>query len=147
LLRGLQAVETRLDSFLPFLGEELSPRPGRLRASIRIALITALGAGLMAAMHIDSELGVYLLWSVVSAPAAMMPPATGAILIAVTGIGLAASVPLAGALVEAPWMLVAFFAIAAAASTYLLSDAQMTNGWRMVQIFVLSSFWTVVFDA
>ena len=63
LLRGLQAVETRLDSFLSFLGEELSPRPGRLRASIRIALITALGAGLMAAMHIDSELGVYLLWS------------------------------------------------------------------------------------
>ncbi|MGZ6242694.1 MAG: hypothetical protein ACXWN9_08940, partial [Candidatus Binataceae bacterium] len=101
----------------------------------------------MAAMHIDSELGVYLLWSVVSAPAAMMLPATGAMLIAVTGIGLAASVPLAGALVEAPWMLVAFFAIAAAASTYLLSDAQMTNGWRMVQIFVLSSFWTVVFDA
>ena len=84
---------------------------------------------------------------VVSAPAAMMLPATGAMLIAVTGIGLAASVPLAGALVEAPWMLVAFFAIAATASTYLLSDAQMTNGWRMVQIFVLSSFWTVVFDA
>jgi hypothetical protein len=111
-----------------------------------MALITALGAGLMAAMHIDSELGIYLLWSIVSAPAAMMLPATGAMLIAVTGVGLAASVPLAGALVEAPWMLVTFFAIAAAASTYLLSDAQLTNGWRMVQIFILSSFWVVVFD-
>ena len=111
-----------------------------------MALITALGAGLMAAMHIDSELGIYLLWSIVSAPAAMMLPATGAMLIAVTGVGLAASVPLAGVLVEAPWMLVTFFAIAAAASTYLLSDAQLTNGWRMVQIFVLSSFWVVVFD-
>jgi uncharacterized membrane protein YccC len=112
-----------------------------------MALITALGAGLMAAMHIDSELGIYLLWSIVSAPAAMMLPATGAMLIAITGIGLAASVPLAGALVEAPWLLVTFFAIAAAASTYLLSDAQLTNGWRMVQILVLSSFWVVVFDA
>ena len=67
-----------------------------------MALITALGAGLIAAMHIDSELGIYLLWSIVSAPAAMMLPATGATLIAVTGVGLAASVPLAGALVEAP---------------------------------------------
>lgn len=110
-----------------------------------MALITSLGAGLMAAMHIDSSLGVYLLWSVVSAPAAMMLPATGTLLIAVTGIGLAASVPLAGGMVEAPWMLVTFFAIVAAASTYLLSDAQLTNGWRMVQIFILSSFWVVVF--
>jgi len=111
-----------------------------------MALIAALGAGLMAAMHIDSALGIYLLWSIVSAPAAMMRPATGAMLIAVTGLGLAASVPLAGVMVEAPWMLVTFFAIAAASSTYLLSDAQLTNGWRMVQIFVLTSFWVVVFD-
>jgi uncharacterized membrane protein YccC len=111
-----------------------------------MALVTALGAGLMAAMHIDSALGVYLLWSIVSAPAAMMLPAAGVMLIAVTGIALAVSVPLAGVLVEAPWMLVAFFAIAAALSTYLLSDAQLTNGWRMVQIFFLSSFWVVVFD-
>lgn len=111
-----------------------------------MALVTALGAGLMAAMHIDSELGVYLLWSIVSAPAAMMVPATGITLIIATGIGLAVSVPLAGVLVEAPWMLIAFFASAAAASTYLLSDAQLTNGWRMVQIYFLSSFWIVVFD-
>ncbi len=111
-----------------------------------MALVTALGAGLMAAMHIDSELGVYLLWSIVSAPAAMMLPATGITLIIATGIGLAVSVPLAGVLVEAPWMLVVFFAIAAAGFTYLLSDAQLTNGWRMVQIFFLSSFWIVVFD-
>jgi hypothetical protein len=74
-------------------------------------------------------------------------PATGATLIAVTGVGLAASVPLAGALVEAPWLLVTFFAITTAVSTYLLSDAQLTNGWRTVQIFVLSSFSVVVFDA
>lgn len=100
----------------------------------------------MAAMHIDTELGIYLLWAIVSAPAAMMLPASGATLIAVTGILLAASVPLAGVLVEAPWMLVMFFAAAAALSTYLLSDAQLTNGWRMVQIFTLSSFWVVVFD-
>jgi len=111
-----------------------------------MALVTALGAGLMAAMHIDSQLGVYLLWSIVSAPAAMMLPATGITLIIATGIGLAVSVPLAGVLVEAPWMLVVFFAIAAAGFTYLLSDAQLTNGWRMVQIFFLSSFWIVVFD-
>ncbi|HVA41822.1 MAG TPA: hypothetical protein VNF49_14230, partial [Candidatus Binataceae bacterium] len=69
-MRLLSAAERRLDRFVPFLGEELGPRPGRLRTSVRMALITALGAGLMAAMHIDGELGVYLLWSIVSAPAA-----------------------------------------------------------------------------
>lgn len=136
----------RLDRFIHSLVEELEPRPGRLWDSVRMALVTAVGAGLMAAMHIDTELGVYLLWSIVSAPAAMMAPAAGAALIAVLGIALAASVPLAGVLVEAPWMLVTFFAAASALSTYLLSDAQLNNGWRMVQIFALSSFWTVVFD-
>lgn len=111
-----------------------------------MAFITALGAGLMAAMHIDSELGVYLLWSIASAPAAMMLPVSGIAFIAATGVGLAASVPLAGVLVEAPWMLITFFAFAAAASTYALSDAQLTDGWRMVQIFILGTFWIVVFD-
>jgi hypothetical protein len=67
----LSTAERRLDSAVPFLAEELIHQPGRLRTSIRMALITALGAGLIAAMHIDSELGIYLLWSIVSAPAAM----------------------------------------------------------------------------
>ncbi len=135
-----------MDGFLPFLRDELAPHPGRLRSTTRMALIAAVGAGLMAAMHVDTELGLYLIWSIVSAPAGMMRPRRGAVLIAATGIGLALSVPLAGVLVEAPWMLIAFFASASALSTYLLTDAQLTNGWRMAQIFCLTSFWTVVFD-
>src|SRR5215469_6359109 len=145
-LRWLNSVESRIDGFLPFLRDELALHPGRLHSAVRMAVIAAVGAGLMAAMHVDSELGLYLIWSMVSAPAAMMRPRNGAILILATGIGLAVSVPLAGVLVEAPWMLIAFFAFASALSTYLLTDAQLSNGWRMVQIFFLTSFWIVVFD-
>jgi uncharacterized membrane protein YccC len=111
-----------------------------------MALVTALGAGLMAAMHIDTVLGMYVLWSIVSGPAAMMRPATGLTLIAATATAVTASVPLAGALVEAPWLLLTFFAVAAALSTYSFTDAQLTDGWRMVQILFLTTFWIAVFD-
>lgn len=129
-----------------FFAQELGPRPHRLQSALRMALITVTGAGLTAAMHIDNVLGLYVLWSVVSGPAAMMLPAAGTKLIAASAVALAASVPLAGILVEAPWLLLAFFAIVSAASTYLLTDAQLTDGWRMVQILFLTSFWIVVFD-
>src|SRR5262249_9281133 len=76
----------------------------------------------------------------------VMGAGNGGMLILATGMGLGVSVPLAGVLVEAPWMLIAFFAFASALSTYLLTDAQLSNGWRMVQIFFLTSFWIVVFD-
>lgn len=111
-----------------------------------MALIGALGAGLMAAMHIDTALGMYVLWSIVSGPAAMMRPAAGLTLIGATGAALLAAVPLAGALVEAPWLLLALFAAASGLSTYLFSDAQLTDGWRMVQILFLTTFWVAVFD-
>lgn len=100
----------------------------------------------MAAIHIDSVMGVYVLWSIISGSAAMMLPAVGLTIIGATAAAVVVTVPLAGVLVEAPWLLLAFFASASALSTYLLSDAQLTNGWRMVQIVSLTTFWIVVFD-
>jgi hypothetical protein len=41
-------IDSRLRAFEMFLREELANRPGRVRSSVRMALITALGAGLMA---------------------------------------------------------------------------------------------------
>ena len=42
--------------------EELRPRPGRIRTSVRMAFIGAVGAALMAALHVDSALGPATLW-------------------------------------------------------------------------------------
>ncbi len=140
------APHLRLDRFLRSLAEELSPTPGRMLSSVRMALVSALGAGIMAAMHIDTVLGLYVLWSIVSGPAAMMVPRTGLALIGAAGLALVASMPLAGILAEAPWILLTFFALFAGASTYFLTDAQLINGWRLVQILFLTSFWIVVFD-
>src|SRR5262245_63795760 len=44
------------------LTEELRPRPGRIRTSIRMAFIAAVGAALMATFHIGPGLGPVLLW-------------------------------------------------------------------------------------
>src|ERR1700730_9065349 len=76
-LAPLDAIRARLDNSVLSLTQQLASNPHRVRTSMRMALIAALGAGLMAAMHIDDSLGVYVLWSIVSAPAAMMVPATG----------------------------------------------------------------------
>jgi hypothetical protein len=111
-----------------------------------MALITAVGAGVMAAAHVDSLLGINAIWASVAAPAAKMKPATGMTLIFASAAALAASVPLAGVLVEAPWLHLCFVAAAVAGSTYLLSDAQLVDGWRQVQLFFVNTFWIVIFD-
>jgi hypothetical protein len=75
-----------------------------------------------------------------------MKPATGMTLIFASAAALAASMPLARVLVEAPWLHLPFVAAAVAGSTYLLSDAQLADGWRQVQLFFVNTFWIVIFD-
>jgi hypothetical protein len=74
--------------------------------AIRLAMICTFGNGLMAAAHVDSILGSYLLWAVAAAPRAMMTPTEATRLIITQGLMLALAVPLSGILVEAPWMYV-----------------------------------------
>jgi len=142
----LRSIRARLDNSVLSLTQQLASNPHRVRTSIRMALIAALGAGLTAAMHIDEALGVYVLWSLVSAPAAMMVPANGIRLIAASAISLAISIPLAGSLAEAPWLLVPFFSFVAAGWSYYFTDAQLTNGWRMIEVVFLTTFFIIIFD-
>ena len=111
-----------------------------------MALITALGAGLMAASQVDSPLAINVIWATVAAPAARMKPAMGLKFIIIMGAALAASMPFAGALAEAPWLEIPFLATAVASSTYLFSDAQLADGWRQLQLFFVNTFWIVTFD-
>jgi hypothetical protein len=145
-LAPLDLLRTRLDAAVLSLAQQLASNPHRVRTALRMALIAALGAGLMAAMHIDDSLGIYVLWSIVSAPAAMMVPAKGIGLIVASAISLAISIPLAGSLVETPWLLVPFFAMVAGGWSYHFTDAQLTNGWRMIEVVFLTTFFIIVFD-
>ena len=142
----LNAIRARLDNSVLSLTQQLAANPHRVRTSTRMALIAALGAGLTATMHIDEPLGVYVLWSLISAPAAMMVPANGIRLIAASAISLAISMPLAGSLAETPWLLVPFFSLAAAGWSYYFTDAQLTNGWRMIEVVFLTTFFIIIFD-
>ncbi len=142
----LAGIQERLDHAVLALAQQLASNPHRVRIAARMALIAALGAGMTAAMHIDEPLSVYVLWSIVSAPAAMMLASKGLRLLAVSAISLAISVPLAGTLVETPWLLVPFFSLTAAAWSYHFTDAELTNGWRMIEVVFLTTFFIIIFD-
>jgi len=142
----LDAMRARLDQSVLSLTQQLASNSHRARTSMRMALIAAVGAGLSATLHIDEPIGAYVLWSIISAPAAMMIPATGLGLIAASAISLAISIPLAGSLVETPWLLVPFFSLTAAAWSYYFTDAQLTNGWRMIEVVFLTTFFIIIFD-
>jgi hypothetical protein len=89
--------------------DELRPRPGRLRTSVRMAFISAVGAALMAALHINSALGPVTLWVALYASSSLMTVSEGLLLVVVYAVTLIASVPIAGLLVETPWLLLPFF--------------------------------------
>ena len=89
--------------------EELWPRPGHLRTAVRMAFISAVGAALMAALHINSALGPVTLWVALYASSSLMTVSEGLLLVVVYAVTLSASVPIAGLLVETPWLLLPFF--------------------------------------
>ena len=103
------------------VAEELRPRPGRIRTSLRMAFIAAVGSALMAALHIGGVLGPSTLWVALYASSALMTPSEGLIMILVYAVTLIASVILAGILVDAPWILLPFFALATILMTYVLN--------------------------
>ena len=126
------------------LAEELASRPRRVITSLRWATIATIGAGLMAAAHVDSVLGTYVLYLMLG-PAPMMSPRTAIGYLAGTGCLLAASVPLAGILVEAPWLMLAFVGVLTAASTYIIARRKLGPIGLVWQVVTLDSFYGVVF--
>jgi hypothetical protein len=76
------------------LGGELAPTPRLIRLAVRIGLESAVGMGLMAAMHVDNILGAYVLYNLTSGGAPMLHPATALLLILAEGVALALSHPI-----------------------------------------------------
>ena len=128
------------------VAEELRPRPGRIRTSLRMAFIAAVGSALMAALHIGGVLGPSTLWVALYASSALMTPSEGLIMILVYAVTLIASVVLAGILVDAPWILLPFFALATILMTYVLNKQGLVGAWFNVVVGFLDTFFICVFD-
>jgi uncharacterized membrane protein YccC len=133
-----------VDRFTALLAKELALRPHRVGTSLRWATIATIGAGLMAACHVDSVLGPYIVWLMLG-PVAMMSPRMAVGYLAVTGALLAASVPLAGILAEAPWLMLSFVGIFTALSTYQINTRKLGAIGLVWQVVTLDSFYAVVF--
>src|SRR5262245_6240533 len=76
--------------------EELQPRPGRIRTSMRMAFIGAVGAALMAALHVDSALGPATLWLCLFASSSLMTASQGLVLALALSVALDAAAASAG---------------------------------------------------
>src|SRR5215813_1326426 len=127
------------------LTEELRLRPGRLHTSVRMSFIGAVGAVLIAALHVNSGLGPYTLWIALYASNALMTASAGLALVLADAALLTAAVPIAGILVEAPWLL-PFFGLVTALITYGRSKRGLGGAWLAVEISFLHTFYLCVFD-
>ena len=138
-------VASRLEALLVELRQELALRPHRLRSSLRSAAITALGAGLMAAAHVDSSLGPYVVWILVGTPTAMLRWRTAVTFTVAEGATLTIAVVLARVLSQSPVLMLAAIAIFAAVSTYLIGYYKLGAFGLVTEVIVLDSFYGVMF--
>ena len=126
--------------------EELRPRPGRIRTSVRMAFIAAVGAALMAALHVGPGLGLVILWVALYGSSSAFTVSAGLMLIAAYAVMLIASVFLAGVLVDFPWMLLPFLAAATALISYAFKKQGFVGAWFYMVIAFLDTFYLCVFD-
>jgi len=134
------------DSLPALLQSELAWNPRRARLSLRMATIATLCAGFEAAMHIDSVLGVYIIWILVGTPQAMLSLRKGLAFLGALGATVALAFPLAGMLVEAPWLMLAFIASFVGLTSYLNRLRNLGGLVLIVQVVVLDTCYGAVFD-
>jgi len=125
---------------------ELAPVPNRWRRAARVAFVTALGAGLMAAMQLANPLGLTMLVSL-AAPEFAFSLATG-----VTFLIAAAAIQLlmlftVGATIDNPVIHLCAFIAFAGVTTYLIYGVpRLGRLWLWIQIPAVTAFYLVLFD-
>jgi multidrug resistance protein MdtO len=133
-----------IEWLVALLAEELAPRPLRFRSSLRMAVIAAIGAGLIAACHVQTVLGAYVVWLMLgSGPMLSLRRAAGFLVIAAAV--LAASVPLAAMLSETPWLMLPFIAGFTAIATYLNLAWKLSAMGLVLEVVTLDTFYGVMF--
>jgi len=125
---------------------ELVPFPNRWRRAARVAFVTALGAGIMAALQIANPLGLTLLVSL-AAPEFTFNFATGVVFLLMAAIIPMLALFTVGALADSPVLLVSTFIVFAAISTYLIYGVRRLGRlWLWIQIPSITAFYMVLFD-
>ncbi len=128
------------------LTAELGSTPQRWRRALRIALTTAIGAGLTAALQIGNPLGLTLLFNFAAPEMAIGFTASVRFLLGaavVQTLGLA----LCGAMVDSAIPHVTIFIILCLATSYLIyADPRIGRLWVWVQVPVLTAFYLAIFD-
>jgi hypothetical protein len=106
-----------LDQLERLLARELAPSPRKFRTALRISTIATIGAGLIASCHVNSQYGTYFVWLLAGA-GPMLSARKACLFLIAEAFALAASVVMARALVEAPWLMMPFLFALFSLSTY-----------------------------
>jgi len=131
-------------SFDQLLKKEFSPSRRRLVNTTRLATIGTIGAGLMAALHVDTALGPYLVWLMIGA-APMLSLLRAFVYLVAEAPLLVASVPIAGVLAETPWLMLPFLFGFTAFSTQQVVARKLGPFGLVLQVVALDTFYAVVF--
>jgi len=132
------------DQLEALLARELAPTSRKLRMALRLATIGTAGAGLVAICHVNNELGTYIVWLLVGAGPMMSPRKAGTFLV-VEALALIASVVMARALAETPWLMFPFLFALFSYSTYLGVTRKLGAALLLIEVVCLNTFYGVVF--
>jgi hypothetical protein len=125
---------------------ELEAFPNRWRRAARVAFVTAIGAGLMAALQISNPLGLTMLVSF-AAPEFAFSLATGLSFLTVGAAIIALTLATVGALIDSPVLHICAFIAVCGVTTYLIYGVpRLGRLWIWIQIPVLTAFYSVIFD-
>lgn len=127
-----------------FLSRELAPNSRKLRSTLRLSTIGTVGAGVIAACHIHSEVGTYIVWLLVGA-GPMMSLRTAVMFLVAEAVSLTGSVMMARALAETPWLMLGFLFLVFSSSTYLGTVRKLGAPLILIEVVCLDTFYGVVF--
>jgi hypothetical protein len=128
------------------LALELAPNRRKIRTALRFTTIATIGTAIIAACHVYSELGAYIVWLLVGAGPMMTLRKALTFLIA-EGIALAASVVLARLFAETPWLMLPLIFVLFSYGTYLGTIRKWGAGLLLIEVVCLNNFYAVAFDA
>jgi hypothetical protein len=125
---------------------ELAPFPNRWRRAARVALVTALGAGVMAALQIANPLGLTLLLSFAAPESAFSLLTAVSFLLGAAALQIV-MLAIVSAVANSPVAHVGAFIAYTFVTTYLIYGVpRLERLWLWVQIPTVTSFYLVLFD-
>jgi len=141
---GIQRRLAWLDRLEALVARELVPDARKICAALRISTIVTIAIGLDASCHVNSKLDAVIVWLLAGAGPMMSMRKALAWQIAVM-LALIASLVMARALAETPWLMLPFVFAWISFSTYLGATRKLGAGLILIQIVCLITFYDIVF--